>query len=55
MHIEIIVKANHTSFTLDGVVIFAINDPEPYTQGYFGFRTVENHELIENFKVINLE
>ena len=55
MHIEIIVKCNHTSFTRDGEVVFAINDAEPYTKGYFGFRTVENHELIENFKVINLK
>lgn len=52
MHIEILVKGNHTSYSKDGVIIFDINDAEPYTEGYFGFRTVENHEVIENFKVI---
>ena len=55
MHIEILVKGNHTSYSRDGVVIFDINDPEPYTEGYFGFRTVENHEVIKNFKVIKLK
>ena len=55
MHIEIFVKGNHTSYSRDGVVIFGITDPEPYTEGYFGFRTVENHEVIENFKVIKLK
>ncbi len=55
MHIEILVKGNHTSYARDGVVIFDINDPESYTKGYFGFRTVENHMEIENFKVIKLK
>jgi hypothetical protein len=55
MHIEILAKGNHTSYAKDGVVIFDIHDPEPYTEGYFGFRTVENHEFIENFKVIKLK
>lgn len=55
MHIKILVKDNHTSYTRDGDVIFEINDPEPYTSGYFGFRTVNNHMEIENFKVIQLK
>jgi hypothetical protein len=55
MHIEILAKGNHTSYSKDGVIIFDINDAEPYTEGYFGFRTVENHEVIENFKVIKLK
>ncbi len=55
MHIEILVNGKQTSYSRDGVVIFDINDPEPYTEGYVGFRTVENHEIIENFKVIKLK
>lgn len=55
MHIEILVKDNYTSYTRDGAIIFDINDPEPYTTGYFGFRTVENHMEIENFKVVKLK
>ena len=55
MHIEILVKGNYTIYSRDGKVIFDINDPEPYTEGYFGFRTVDNHEVIENFKVTKLK
>ena len=54
MHIEIIVKDSTTSYSRDGEVIFQINDPNPYTKGYFGFRTVNNHMIIENFKVIKI-
>ena len=54
MHIEILVKDNYTSYKRDGEIIFEINDAEPYTNGYFGFRTVENHMLIENFEVKRL-
>ena len=54
MRIEIIVKDNFTSYSRDGELIYEINDSEPYTQGYFGFRTVNNHMKIENFKVLRL-
>ncbi|MFB9058099.1 DUF6250 domain-containing protein [Mariniflexile ostreae] len=55
MHIKIVVKDNYTSYTRDGKVIFEMNDPEPYTSGYFGFRTVNNHMEIENFRITQLE
>lgn len=53
-HIEIEVKENYTSYSRDGDIIFEVNDREPYTSGYFGFRTVNNHLLIENFRVSRL-
>jgi hypothetical protein len=54
MHIEIIVKDNFTSYSKDGEIIYKVNDDEPYKSGYFGFRTVNNHMIIENFKVTQL-
>lgn len=30
-------------------------DAEPYTSGYFGFRTVKNHMTADNFKVYQLQ
>lgn len=51
MHITLIADNNYISYLKDGEVIFELNDSEPYTSGYFGFRTVNNHMLIENFKV----
>ena len=53
-HIEIVVKDNFTSYSRNGEIIYKVNDAEPYKSGYFGFRTVNNHMLIENFKVIQL-
>jgi hypothetical protein len=54
MHVEIIVNNNVTSYSRNGEVVFKINDPKPYNEGYFGFRTVNNHMLIENFIVKSL-
>lgn len=51
MRIEIVVKDNFTSYAKDGEIIFKVTDNNPYKSGYFGFRTVNNHMLIENFKV----
>lgn len=55
IHITLIAKNNHISYLRDGEVVFELNDPEPYTSGYFGFRTVNNHMLIKNFKVEKIE
>ncbi|GAA4304612.1 hypothetical protein GCM10023163_28950 [Aestuariibaculum suncheonense] len=54
VQIEIIVKDNYTSYSREGEKIFEIVDSEPYKSGYFGFRTVNNHMKIENFKVTQL-
>ena len=51
MRIEIIVKNNRTSYSRDGEIIYDVEDWQPYTKGYFGFRTVNNHMIIKNFKV----
>lgn len=50
-HIQIIVYKNIITFSRDGETVFTINDKNPYKKGYFGFRTVNNHMIIENFKV----
>ncbi|MBJ6368064.1 DUF6250 domain-containing protein [Snuella sedimenti] len=54
MHIEILIDGYHTIYKRDGTIIFEINDPNPYLKGYFGFRTVNNHMKIENFRVSQL-
>ena len=51
MHIEIIVKDHMTSYSRDGEIIYKVDDGQPYTRGYFGFRTVNNHMKVENFEV----
>ena len=38
----------------DGELVFAYDDPAPLTRGRFGFRTVNSHLVIRNFKVTTL-
>ena len=40
-----------TRYLRDGEVLFDYVDDEPYTRGYFAFRTVKNHLRIEGFRV----
>lgn len=51
MHITLIANGNDIKYLRDGVAVFQLNDSAPYTSGYFGFRTVNNHMVIKNFKV----
>jgi hypothetical protein len=39
----------------DGVKIFEMTDPEPYTKGWFGIRTTKNHMQVRNLQVVRLE
>jgi hypothetical protein len=38
----------------DGKRLFELNDPEPYTNGWFGFRTVTSHLVFKNFRIYRL-
>ena len=38
----------------DGRRLFEMTDPEPYTRGWFGLRTVHSHLEIERFRVLRL-
>ena len=52
--IQIVVNGNKTQYFLDGRLIFNFLDKKPLRKGWFGFRTVSNHLLIDNFKVYRL-
>ena len=52
--IQLIADGQRVAYLRDGEVIYEIHDPEPYTDGWFGFRTVNNHMTIDNFKVCQL-
>jgi hypothetical protein len=39
----------------DGQKLFELNDPQAYERGWFAFRTVTNHMVIENFRVMRLK
>lgn len=52
--VKIISDNGRQEFYVNNKLIFKIHDDEPYTSGYFGFRTIKNHMLIDNFQVTKL-
>jgi len=65
-HPEMGLVANHTQtvtliaagsliqYWRDGVKIFEMNDPAPYTAGWFAIRTTKNHMRIRNLQITRL-
>lgn len=61
-----LLKANHTylirtevidgvtTFSVDGQELFSHNDPNPLTQGYFGFRSTYSRQAIDNVRIYRL-
>ncbi len=54
MQIQIVVAGNRTLYYRNNEIVFDITDPDPYLDGWFGFRTVSNHMRIDNFRVYRL-
>lgn len=52
-HVKIIVKGSQVQYYMNQELLFDYCDPNPYTSGYFGLRTVKNHIIYRNFKVIH--
>ncbi len=53
-HIQIIVIGDRTQYLRNGEIIFDFHDDQPYQEGWFAFRTVDNHMQVRNFKVTRL-
>jgi hypothetical protein len=54
MTIQILTFDTRILYIRDGEIIFDVNDPKPYRQGWFGLRTVRNHMTVDNFQVWSL-
>lgn len=54
LRIKIVSSGEVNQYWVDGQKIFDYKDQEPYTQGYFGFRTVKNRLRIDNFRVYKI-
>lgn len=52
--IQLIADGERVAYLRNGEVIYDVHDPDPYTDGWFGFRTVNNHMTIDNFRVYRL-
>ena len=49
--LQLVAAGGLIQFRRDGRVVFDMRDPEPYTSGWFGLRTVKNHMRVRNFRV----
>jgi hypothetical protein len=52
--IRIIAMGSLIRFYRNDEKLFELNDPDPYTRGHFGFRTVANHMRVRGFRVRRL-
>ena len=55
LKIELVADGKKIQFLRDGELIFTFDDPEPYREGWFGFRTTRSHIRFDNFKVTRIQ
>lgn len=55
VHITLIANKETIQYLRDGEMLFELKDKNPYTDGYFGFRTVNNHMRIKNVRISQLD
>jgi hypothetical protein len=53
--IQLVVYNGTTKVFVDGWQYFSFTDDKPLTEGYFGFRTVDSHQEMDDFKVYKLK
>ncbi len=49
--IKLTANGNKIQYYRDGRLIFDFHDPDPYTYGYFGFRTTQSHIRLRNLQI----
>lgn len=55
MKIQLVACGSIVQYVRDGEIVFDFRDEKPYREGWFGFRTVNSHMVIDNFRVYRLE
>lgn len=53
-HIQLVVLDNTVEYYIDGERLFHYYDPQPFSEGHFGLRTVQNHLAMDNFRVLRI-
>lgn len=53
--VKIMVNKGRVQYFLNGELFWDFQDTNPYTKGFFGFRTSKSHQQFDNFKVFKLE
>jgi len=54
VHVRLIANGRHIAVERDGKPLFTYHDPQPYTGGWFAFRTTKSHLLVRNFRITRL-
>lgn len=52
--LQLVAAGSRIEFWCDGRRLFDLDDPEPYTRGWFAFRTVASHLEIRHFRIFRL-
>jgi len=50
-HLKLVADGSKIAFWRDGERVFSFDDPQPYTSGWFGLRTVKSHLAIEQLRI----
>jgi len=53
--IQVVACGNVIQYIRNGEAVIDFRDPEPFTSGWFGFRTVRNHMTLDRFRVYRLK
>ena len=53
-HIQLVLFDHVAEYYRDGERLFRYEDLEPYRQGHFGLRTVQNHLIMDNFRIVRI-
>jgi hypothetical protein len=51
VHLKLVADGSKVEFWRDGERLFSLDDPKPYTSGWFGFRSVKSHLEIRNLRI----
>jgi hypothetical protein len=52
--IRLVANGSRIEFFRDGQRLFHLEDPQPYGEGWFGFRTTKSHLQIQHFRVLRI-
>lgn len=53
--VKIMVNKGRVQYFLNGELFWDFQDTNPYSKGFFGFRTSKSHQQFDNFKVFKLD
>jgi len=52
--IQLVAAGDRVQYLRNGSLIFDVHDPDPYTSGYYAFRTTHSHIELRRFRVYRL-